>query len=125
MMKLAAAIPPELKLKGLEKKVALREALGAWLPRDVLDRPKMGFGVPIGAWFRNELRSYVQEVLLDAGSLARGYFRPEYVHRLLARHFEGREDESPRIWSLLISELWHRTYVDRVSTVDVTAAAGS
>jgi asparagine synthase (glutamine-hydrolysing) len=84
----------------------------------------MGFGVPIGSWLRHELRSYVQEILLDTSSLGRGYFRPQYVRSMLSRHFEGREDESPRIWALLISELWHRAFVDQVPTVDVAVTTG-
>lgn len=114
VMELAAAIPPELKLRGIEKKVVLRDALSAWLPRDVLDRPKMGFGVPIAAWFRNELRTYVQDVLTDPRARHRGYFQPRYVDRLLARHFAGSEDSSLKIWALLMSELWHRQYIDDV-----------
>jgi asparagine synthase (glutamine-hydrolysing) len=112
VMELAAVVPAEWKLNGLEKKVVLRDALSAWLPRDLLDRPKMGFGVPLPAWFRNELRGYVSDVLLDPLTMSRGYFRRDYVEQLLARHFNGQEDNSPKMWALLISELWHREYVD-------------
>lgn len=112
LMQLAAAIPADLKLRGLGTKVVLRDAVSAWLPRELLDRPKMGFGVPIEHWFRHELRGYVENVLLDPASLERGYFRRGYIEGMLARHFEGSEDNSPRMWALLVSELWHREYVD-------------
>jgi asparagine synthase (glutamine-hydrolysing) len=112
LMEFAAQIPGELKLRGLEKKVVLRDALEAWLPRDLLDRPKMGFGVPLGAWFRTELRGYVSDVLLDPDTLSRGYFRRGSIERLLSSHFAGQEDNSPKLWALLVAELWHREYVD-------------
>jgi asparagine synthase (glutamine-hydrolysing) len=112
VMELAATLPAELKLRGAEKKIVFRDALTPWLPRPLLDRTKMGFGVPIGDWFKGELRGYVEDVLLDPGTMARGYFRPEHVRQMLCRHFENTADESPRIWALMVSELWHREYVD-------------
>jgi asparagine synthase (glutamine-hydrolysing) len=122
VMELAASIPANLKLRGMEKKVVLRDALEAWLPREHLDRPKMGFGVPIDEWFRHELRGYVQDVLLDPGTLGRGYFRREYVEGMLSRHFDGREDNSPRMWALLVAELWHREYIDHAASPAAVSA---
>ena len=77
LMEFAASIPAELKVDGREKKWIFREALREWLPNEILDRPKQGFTVPIGDWFRGELRDLVREVLLDRDSLGRGYFRRE------------------------------------------------
>ena len=122
VMELAASIPANLKLHGMGKKVVLRDALEAWLPRDHLDRPKMGFGVPIDEWFRHELRGYVSDVLLDPGTLGRGYFRRDYVEGMLSRHFDGREDNSPRMWALLVAELWHREYVDHSARAAAVSA---
>lgn len=113
VMQLAAGLPAELKLRGRQKKAVLRDALSAWLPRELLDRPKRGFGVPIGAWFRNELRAYVEDLLLDQRTRDRGYFRHDYVQDLLRAHLERREDNSPQLWALVVGELWHREYVDR------------
>ncbi len=113
LMELAASIPAELKLRGRQKKAILRDALRGWLPDAVLDRPKQGFSVPGAAWFRGELRGFARDVLLDPGTVARGYFRADAVERLLDRHAAGRADESPRIWALLMLELWHRECVDR------------
>jgi asparagine synthase (glutamine-hydrolysing) len=113
LMEFAASVPARLKLRGLERKVLLRRAVREWLPDEILDRPKMGFGVPLPAWFRGELRGYVTDVLLDPGTLGRGYFREEYIRSLIDRHVSGTEDCSPRLWALLVGELWHREFVDR------------
>jgi asparagine synthase (glutamine-hydrolysing) len=115
LMEFAASIPAELKVRGKEKKWVLREALRSQLPDDILDRPKQGFSPPIGDWFRNELRDLVHEVLLDPGSLERGYFQPEVVRSMLERHDAGAGRETKRLWTLLMFELWHREFVDRSS----------
>ena len=122
LMQLAASIPAELKVRGQEKKWILREALRDWLPGDLLDRPKQGFSVPLSAWLRGDLRSWAREVLLDPGTLERGYFRREAVEDLLDRHTAGVDDDDQRIWSLLMLELWHREYVD-VSSAGLRHAA--
>jgi asparagine synthase (glutamine-hydrolysing) len=114
LMEFAASLPADLKVRGGQKKWILREALRGWLPHEVLDRPKQGFSVPVGEWFRGELRDQVHEVLLDPGSLSRGYFRAEAVRSLLHRHGTGAADESKRLWSLYMLELWHREFVDPV-----------
>jgi asparagine synthase (glutamine-hydrolysing) len=113
LMEFAAALPASMKLRGLQKKVILRDALrDAWLPSEILDRPKMGFGVPIVDWFQNELRGYVEDVLFDPETRARGYFNEPYVRRLLDRHVAGAEDNAYKLWALLVLELWHREFVD-------------
>jgi asparagine synthase (glutamine-hydrolysing) len=123
VMELAASIPAELKLRGRQKKALFRDALREWLPDSVLDRRKQGFSVPGAAWFRGELRDYAREVLLDPGALSRGYFRPAEVSGLLERHAAGRADESPRIWALLMLELWHREFIDARRGAPLAAAA--
>ena len=68
--------------------------------------------MPISQWFRDKLYDRVAEVLLDTRTLNRGYFRPEYVREILARHRAGQGDYSRRLLSLVILETWHRTFVD-------------
>jgi asparagine synthase (glutamine-hydrolysing) len=124
VMELAASIPADLKVRGGETKWILREALREWLPSDVLDRPKQGFSVPVGEWFRHELRDLARDVLLDGDSLARGYFRPEVVGSMLDRHFAGTHDEGKRLWSLFMLELWHREFTDsapRAGALEIAA----
>jgi asparagine synthase (glutamine-hydrolysing) len=112
LMEFIAEIPPDLKLKGGTSKFILKEAFSDLLPRAILKRGKMGFGVPISRWFRNELKDYIYEILLDHKSLDRGYFKREGVERLLADHIGLRYDHSAKIWALLFLEIWFRVYMD-------------
>ena len=112
LMQFAASLPPELKVRGREKKVVLRGALRGWVPDEILDAPKRGFRLPLGDWLRGELRGFARDVLLDRRAVQRGCFREPYVRELLDRHAAGAEDHSQGIWSLLMFELWHQEFVD-------------
>jgi asparagine synthase (glutamine-hydrolysing) len=112
LMEFAASLPANYKVRGGEKKVALRAALRGWVPDQVLDAPKRGFRLPLGEWFRGELRQYTREVLLDRRARCRGYFREDYVRELLDRHAAGVQDHSQGIWTLLMFELWHEQFID-------------
>jgi asparagine synthase (glutamine-hydrolysing) len=74
----------------------------------------MGFGVPLGKWFRDELRSMTRDVLLSSTAQGRGYFRPAAVEQLITEHESGNYDHSHRLWSLLFFELWQQEWVDKV-----------
>jgi asparagine synthase (glutamine-hydrolysing) len=113
---LGLALPDSLKTRGLRGKVALRRAFAADLPPEIADRGKTGFGVPLGRWFRSDLRDLARGLL----SRDRGWFRPEAVRRLLEEHESGRADHGHRLWCLLMLELWVREHVE--APVLVTAA---
>ena len=121
LLELAASLPPELKLRGGEKKVGFREALRGWVPDEILDAPKRGFQPPLADWFRGELRGYARDVLLDERAADRGYFRRDRVEGLLERHGEGVEDNSQGIWTLLMFELWQRDFVDGTAAAQPAA----
>ena len=112
-MEFAAALPSHLKLRGTESKFILKRAFADLLPEGVMNRKKMGFGVPVSRWFRGELKGYVYDVLLDKRTLARGYFRKEGIERLLDEHVSLRNDHSSKIWALLFLETWFRVFIDR------------
>ena len=112
LVEIAAAIPSHHKLRGAETKRILKGALREWLPDRILDRAKMGFAVPLCAWFRNERSELPREVLLDPRALERGLFRPERIHQLLDEHRDGRADHAGKIWAMLQLELWLQMYVD-------------
>jgi asparagine synthase (glutamine-hydrolysing) len=112
LMEFAASLPPELKVRGREKKVILRSALRGWVPDAILDAPKRGFRLPLGDWLRGELRGFARDVLLDKDTTGRGWFREEYVRELLDRHDACIQDHSQGIWTLLMFELWHREFID-------------
>jgi asparagine synthase (glutamine-hydrolysing) len=125
LMEFAASLPAHLKVQGREKKVVLRRALRGWVPDAVLDAPKRGFRLPLGAWFRGQLRDFSREVLLDSRALGRGYFREPYVRELLDNHAAGVQDHSQGIWTLLMFELWHQEFVDRSSPLASAPAVGA
>jgi asparagine synthase (glutamine-hydrolysing) len=109
----AATLPARMKLRGRTSKWVLRElAARRGLPRDLVDRRKQGFGVPIGDWFRHELRGWLTDVLLDGRTRERGYFRDGAVGALVDEHLSGRQAHTTRLWNLLMLELWHREWVD-------------
>jgi asparagine synthase (glutamine-hydrolysing) len=112
LMQFAASLPASMKVRGVLKKVVLRDALRGWVPDAVLDAPKRGFRLPIAGWFRGELREFARDVLLGPTARDRGYFREEYVRGLLDRHIAGVEDHSQGIWTLVMFELWHQQFVD-------------
>ena len=80
----------------------------ARLPTGFLERRKTGFGVPLGPWFRGELRPLLDAVLLSDRAAARGWFRPDAVRRLIEDHAAGRWDHAARLWCLLTLEVWCR-----------------
>ena len=124
LMEFAASLPGDLKLRGTEKKVVMRDALRGWIPDRILDGPKRGFALPMaGDWFRGELRGLITEVLTDPGTLGRGYFREDGVRALLEDHLAGTRDHGMQLWGLMMLELWHRELVDKPSPAEAGATA--
>jgi asparagine synthase (glutamine-hydrolysing) len=109
---LALGLPEPLRMQGATGKVALRRAFADVLPPEVLDRGKRGFGVPIATWFRTDLRELTRDVLLGPTPRGRGLFRPDAVERLISDHEAGTADNAPRLWALLMLELWCRRTLD-------------
>lgn len=113
---LAARMPVELKSRWGRRckhgKWILVETFKDLLPPSIRKRSKMGFGVPLDHWFRNELKPLLYDVLLDEKTLSRGFFRPEAVRALVEEHTSSRWDHSYRLWALLCLELWQRTFLD-------------
>ena len=112
VVELAARMPISLKQRLGGGKRILIETFADLLPPEIQHRPKMGFGVPLNHWFRNELKDLLQEALLSSRSLSRGYFEPATVRRLVEGHLSGRWDQSYRLWALLCFEMWQRTFID-------------
>jgi asparagine synthase (glutamine-hydrolysing) len=110
-MEFAARLPVEIKFRGGRLKSLLKRAFADLLPPENVNRRKMGFGVPVGQWFRGPLRDLLRDALLSPRSLERGYFRESEVSRLVAEHLERRADHSFQLWNLLMLELWHREFI--------------
>jgi asparagine synthase (glutamine-hydrolysing) len=107
LMEFAASLPAHHKLDGEKGKVLLRSALRRILPAEVLERPKMGFGVPLARWFREELRDLPTSILLDRQAVSRGYFQRREIECLIQEHQQHVANHSWRLWLLLQLEIWH------------------
>lgn len=97
-----ATLPSNYKLRGSEGKYIFKKSLEGLLPNDILYRPKMGFGVPLGSWFRNELKDKIKETVLSEQMLDSGYFEQSYLERLIKDHQSGMRDYSAPLWTLMM-----------------------
>ncbi|MEZ5758965.1 MAG: amidotransferase 1, exosortase A system-associated [Emcibacteraceae bacterium] len=97
-----ATLPSDYKLHGNEGKYIFKKSLEGQLPNDILYRPKMGFGVPLGHWFRNELKEKIKETVLSEQMLDSGYFEKAYLERLVKDHQSGIRDYSAPLWTLMM-----------------------
>ena len=112
VIEFAASLPQKLKLRGLTSKYLLKKVLRKLLPSENLNRRKMGFGVPIGHWFRGKMQPFLREVVLSDKALRRGLFKPEAVRQLVELHTRGERDYSHQLWTLLMLELWFNRFID-------------
>jgi asparagine synthase (glutamine-hydrolysing) len=101
-----------MKLRRMTTKYLLKKVLQDIVPGENLTRRKMGFGVPIGYWFRGSMQSFLRETLLSEKSLARGFFKPERVRAIVDEHVDNKMDHSHRLWSLMMLELWFQRFID-------------
>jgi asparagine synthase (glutamine-hydrolysing) len=122
LVELAAAIPSDLKMKGFKKRYIFKKTMGPILPQKVLHKTKHGFGVPLALWLLQNprLKELMFDVLNDARTRQRGYFRPAFIQKLLDLH---RTDHTAYygevIWHLLVLELWHRQHFEAAREVAV------
>lgn len=112
LVEFAAQLPLKLKHRGRVGKRILRKAFGPMLPRNIWNRKKMGFGVPLDHWFRGKLKPLLMDTLLSEQSASRGLFRPEAVRQLIDEHLQRRTNHASRLWALLFLELWQRHWMD-------------
>jgi len=106
-----ASVPFDLKLKNFQNKYILKQALAGSLPKQIIKRRKQGFGIPIGQWFRGQLKEYMMDVLFNAQTTKSGYLNKKYIENIIKEHMSGREDNGYKIWSLLMFELWFREFI--------------
>jgi asparagine synthase (glutamine-hydrolysing) len=112
VIEFAASLPEKYKLRGLTTKYLLKRVLKKLLPSENLERKKMGFGVPIGHWFRDRLQPFLRQTLLSDRALGRGLFNTEVVRQMIELHTRGERDYSHQLWTLLMLELWFQRFID-------------
>jgi asparagine synthase (glutamine-hydrolysing) len=109
----AASLPTDAKLRGGETKWVLRKAMEPYLPRDIIYRPKTGFGVPLRAWLKAEMKPMMEELTARPVLEARGLFDPAAVTRLKEDTASGRQDGSYALLAIMAIELWCRRFTDQ------------
>jgi len=126
LVELAFKLPSSVKMHGRTTKWALKEVARRYLPGDVVDRPKVGFKVPLDQWFRSGLRDTAWERLTGRESFVAEVLDRSAVEDLLRRHESGRFNEESRIWTLMSLEVWHETFFRSVSShpADVPVGCG-
>ena len=112
LVEFTCALPQRLKLRGSTTKYILRQSMKGILPQEILSRPKMGFPVPIGSWFRGPYAAVLDEYVLSERASSRGLFDSDFVRSLVKRHQVGGENHSERLWALVNFEIWLRQFFD-------------
>jgi asparagine synthase (glutamine-hydrolysing) len=110
LVELAFSLPSRFKIRRGKGKWVLRQVARSHLPSSIIDRHKVGFRVPLDAWFRSDLREMARDMLLGPGSFVGDVMDRGEIRRLLERHEQGPSDESIRIWTLLSLEHWHQVF---------------
>jgi len=99
-------LPMSMKIRGGTSKWALRQILYKYVPRELIERPKAGFAMPIGQWLRGPLRAWAEELLHPDRLGREGYLRPEPINRLWQQHLSGRYDHTTKLWTVLMWQAW-------------------
>ena len=106
LVELAATLPRALKVQGGKQKWILEQILYRYVPEQLVDRPKMGFAVPMATWIRGPLEGLGAGHPVAGDSLRDGFVDPAQVSRLLADHLAGTEDADARLWNVLVFQAW-------------------
>jgi asparagine synthase (glutamine-hydrolysing) len=108
VISLAARLPLDMKVRGGTGKWALRQVLYRYVPRELIERPKVGFSIPLGEWLRTSLRDWAED-LLSAGKLDEdGILDSAPIRQAWAEHLSGRRDWADRLWIILMFQAWRQ-----------------
>ena len=108
----AATIPTELKVRGRSLKNVLKTLARRYLPEELIDRPKMGFEVPVAKWINSEWREMSHDLVLGERALQRGNFNPRYLNWIMEEHRSGRRNHNGAIWALMVLEMWYWSFIE-------------
>ena len=112
VIEFAASLPEKLKMKKFQTKSLLKKVAATLVPNDVIYRRKMGFGVPLGSWFRSDMKNFLREILLSEKSLQRGIIKSEMLKKYVEDHISGKTDYAHQLWTFLMLELWFQKFID-------------
>ena len=110
-----ATLPDHYRIRGRTTKWILRKAMESILPRDILERPKVGFRVPVNIWFQTTMKEYLQEHLLGPESISNAFYHARALQTLVSEHVDGRQNHEKVLWMLLNLEIWLRQNQHKIS----------
>ncbi len=111
LIEFAAQLPADLKMKGTNKKYILKEITHKYIPKAMMDRPKMGFGVPVQKWLREDLKFYVDEYMNDAAFAIHGLFKQDEINHIKKHFFAGHKSYNSLFWYLLVFQMWYKKWM--------------
>ncbi len=112
LVEFAWSLPSDWKMSGSGRKLIFKQAVRELLPREIFEKPKTGFAVPLATWFRTDLAPLLKDTLLSEQSTARNMFEPSILRTMVDDQLTGRRDWANRLWALLCLELWLREFID-------------
>lgn len=112
LIEFVAQLPEHLKMNGNNKKYLLKEIVHDYVPKEMMDRPKMGFGVPVFKWLKTDLRYYADEYMSDAAFNRHGLFKLEAVHHIMHHFYKGDRNYNSLFWYLLMFQMWYKKWME-------------
>jgi asparagine synthase (glutamine-hydrolysing) len=112
ILEFAAQLPDEYKYQNGIKKRILREIAHEYVPQELLDRPKMGFAIPIAKWLKNELRDHVEEYLNEDRIEKQGIFNWAFIAKLKIDFYSGRKEYDSKLWYFLMFQMWYEKWME-------------
>ena len=111
IVEFAAQLPDSYKYNDGVKKRILRDIVHDYIPKELLDRPKMGFAIPIAKWLNNELKGHVETYLDEQKIKEQGLFNFEYITKIKTAFFNGRKEYDTKIWYILMFQMWYERWM--------------
>ena len=114
LVEFLSSIPEDLKVRRFTTKYILKKAFSDVIPKEILSRPKEGFGVPLAGWLRNDLRELTEDLLMTRSASVTAVIRREYIDNIVHEHMDGRANHAAKIWTLLCLEAWCSAFKTRL-----------
>jgi len=111
LIEFISSLPDHWRVRNKKTKYLLKQAIKNLVPQEIINRPKVGFRVPVNKWFQGPLYEYLQDHLLGADALTKEYYRKDQLEKMITEHKQGRQNHEKLLWTLLNLEIWHREFV--------------